>query len=220
MNYQFFPLDFTRVSIEEMIEKSQQFFDVMSTRRTVREFSTDPLPMEVISNAIKTAGTAPSGANLQPWHFVVVTDEKIRHKIRVEAEIRENDFYTHRAPEEWLKALEPIGTSQDKHFLDSAPCHIAVFQKKSVLDYAGNKQKTYYPTESVGLATGMLISALHYAGIATLTYTPSPMDFLNGILQRPKTDKPYMLVVCGYPAVDAKVPDISKKGLKEIADFV
>ena len=192
----------------------------MATRRTIREFSPDPIPQEVLENAIRTAGTAPSGANMQPWHFVVVTDKDTRHQIRIAAEEQEQQFYEHRASDEWLKALAPIGTTADKHFLDSAPCHIAVFLKKYIINDKGEKEKTYYPTESVGLATGMLITALHLSGVATLTYTPNPMHFLTDILGRPETDRPYMILVCGFPPDDVTVPAITRKPLHQIADFL
>ncbi|NQV37929.1 MAG: nitroreductase family protein [Candidatus Marinimicrobia bacterium] len=218
-HYKSEPLKFHRLPKVESIENSRDFLNKVSTRRTVREFSSDPIPKEVLENAIQAAGTAPSGANIQPWHFVVVTDKETRHRIRIAAEEQEEQFYEHRASEEWLKALEPIGTNADKHFLDSAPCQIAVFLKKSFIDNNGEKKKSYYPNESVGLATGLLITALHFSGIATLTYTPSPMHFLTDILGRPDTERPYMIVVCGYPSENATVPAITKKPLSKIADF-
>lgn len=192
----------------------------MARRRTIREFSPDPIPKEVLENAVRAAGTAPSGANMQPWHFVVVTDKDTRHQIRIAAEEQEQQFYEYRASDEWLKALAPIGTDADKHFLDSAPCHIAVFLKKYIINDNGEKEKTYYPVESVGLATGMLITALHLSGVATLTYTPSPMHFLTDILGRPETDRPYMVLVCGFPPDDVTVPAITRKSLHQIADFL
>ncbi len=203
-----------------MIQRSRDFEREISRRRTIRSFSPDPIPEDVLNNAILAAGSSPSGANLQPWHFSVVTDESVRHEIRKKSEIQEEAFYSHRAPEKWLKALEPMGTTSDKHFLDSAPCHIVVFSKKHILDKGGNKQVTYYPIESVGLATGILITALHFSGICTLTYTPSPMGFLNKILNRPESEKPYMIVVCGFPEKDTTVPDIKRKSLSEISNFI
>ena len=191
----------------------------MSRRRTVREFSLASIPTGVIEHCLLTAGSAPSGANRQPWHFAVVTDPALRRKIRESAEVEEQEFYARRAPAEWLEALAPLGTSADKPFLEVAPCLIVVFAQKFSRDERGQKKKNYYVTESASLATGLLIAALHNAGLATLTHTPSPMRFLNEILARPDTEKPLMILATGYPAADAKVPAITRKSLHEIVSF-
>jgi len=196
------------------------FYEAVSRRRTVREFSDRPVPRDLIETALAAAGTAPSGANLQPWHFVVVGNREVKKKIRVAAEAEEKEFYEHRASAEWLEALKPLGTDTDKPFLETAPWLIAVFLKKFDVRPDGRKVKHYYPTESTGLATGILITALHHAGLVCLTHTPSPMGFLNEILGRPKNERPFLLLVTGYPAEGAKVPDIGRKTLKEFASFV
>lgn len=216
----FKPLDFTEKSIAEMIAVSRSFYLDMKQRRTVREFSDRPIPVEVIKNAIRAAGTAPSGANMQPWHFVVVTDPKKKREIRKGAENEERSFYQERAPEEWLEALEPFGTDANKPFLEIAPCLIAIFLKTITEDKEGESRKNYYPKESVGIATGILITALHLSGLTTLTHTPSPMKFLNEILERPKTEHPFLLLVTGYPSQSAQVPVIEKYGLDQITTFV
>jgi len=203
----------------EMQRRSAEFFAVMNSRRTVREFSDRPVPAEVIENALRAAGTAPSGANLQPWHFSVVTNAAIKKQIRDAAEIEEKEFYEHRASPEWLAALEPLGTDSNKPFLETAPCIIAVFLQKFGLLPDGRKVKHYYPIESTGLASGILITALHMAGLVCLTHTPSPMKFLNQILDRPVSDRPFLLLVAGYPAEDATVPDIERKALEEFVSF-
>ncbi|MGB0848442.1 MAG: nitroreductase family protein [Thiolinea sp.] len=192
----------------------------MSQRRTVRDFSEHPIPQEVLEYAIRTAGTAPSGANMQPWHFVVVKNTALKKRIRTAAEIEERELYEHRASEEWLDALAPLGTDANKPFLETAPALIAIFLKKFTLDEAGNKHKNYYTAESVGIATGMLITALHNAGVATLTHTPSPMKFLGKILERPDYERPFLLLVCGYPADEIMVPDIQRRELGDIATFI
>ncbi|MFQ6604849.1 MAG: nitroreductase family protein [Fidelibacterota bacterium] len=208
-------LQFKRKPEQDMIKAAKEFYTKVSARRTVRTFAPDAIPNEVIDYAIAAAGTAPSGANLQPWHFVVVRDPKIRQQIRQQAEANEREFYSERAPEEWLDVLRPLGTDEHKSFLDSAPCLIVVNLKKAVL-WKGQPHKTYYPVESVGLATGILITALHLAGVATLTYTPSPMGFLNDILDRPASERPYMILVCGYPADGTVVPRLTRLPLEEI----
>ncbi|MBO66750.1 MAG: nitroreductase family protein [Acidiferrobacteraceae bacterium] len=210
------PLDFNYLSHDEMLSRSQQFLEHMIKRRTVRSYSTQTIPEVVITNAIKAAGSAPSGANMQPWHFVVVKDRQTRAKIRKSAEEEEREFYTHRASQEWLDALAPLGTNADKPFLESASFLIAIFLKKFSYSEGSIRLKNYYTTESVGIACGLLISALHYAGVATLTHTPSPMRFLNGILDRPKEERPYLLLVAGLPSPDATVPNISRHELSEI----
>lgn len=214
------PLDqYCEFPIDEMRERVQSFYEEIDRRRTVREFSDRPVPLDVIETALKAANTAPSGANLQPWHFVVVSDPQVKAKIRAAAEAEEREFYEHRASEEWLAALEPLGTDEHKPFLETAPYLIAVFLQKFGELPDGRKVKHYYPTESTGLATGMLITALHMAGLATLTHTPSPMRFLNEILDRPKSERPFLLLVVGYPADNAEVPDISRKALEDFATF-
>ena len=192
----------------------------MERRRTVRMFSDRSVPRELIEHCLATAATAPSGANMQPWHFVAVSDPAIKHRIRVAAEAEEKEFYEHRASPEWLEALTPLGTDAHKPFLETAPWLIAVFVQKYGKLPDGRKVKHYYPTESVGLATGMLITALHHAGLATLTHTPSPMKFLNEILRCPTNERPFLLLVAGYPAPDTQVPGITRKPLDEVADFV
>ena len=204
----------------EMVQRAADFYATANRRRTVRAFSDRPVPRQVIEDCIRTAGTAPSGAHLQPWRFVVVSDPAVKHRIRLEAEVEEHEFYTHRAPQEWLEALAPLGTDEHKEFLDVAPYLIVVFAESFGLTRDGQKVKHYYATESVGIATGMLISALHYAGLATLTHTPSPMGFLNDILQRPANERPFLNLVVGYPADGVRVPDITRKSLEEIATFV
>ncbi len=208
-------------SSDEMRSRSRGYNEEMQRRRTVRDFSDQPVHRDIIENCLRVAGSAPSGANLQPWHFVVISDPVLKQKIRIAAEEEEREFYRHRAPEEWLQALEPLGTDECKPFLERAPYLIAVFVQKYALLDDGRKVKHYYPTESVGLATGMLISAIHHAGLVSLTHTPSPMAFLNDILGRPrKTERPFLLLVVGHPDKQATVPDIQRKTLKDVATFV
>ena len=204
---------------KEMRERARSFAGDLSRRRTVRDFSDRPVPREIVEDCLRAAGTAPSGANLQPWHFVVVGDAAVKREIRVAAEAEEREFYENRAPKEWLDALEPLGTDERKPFLTTAPWLIAIFVQSHGLTPEGAKVKHYYAKESVGIATGMLITALHHAGLATLTHTPSPMGFLNDILDRPKNERPFLLLVTGYPADGAMVPDIRRKSLSEIASF-
>ena len=212
--------DFTEYPPEEMKERAREFYDELSRRRTIRDFSDREVPVEIIENAIRAAGTAPNGANLQPWHFVVVSNPEIKKKIRAEAEKAEKEFYEEKAPQEWLDVLEPLGTDENKPFLETAPYLIVIFSKNYEIDEDGNRVKNYYVKESVGIATGMLITALHHSGLATLTHTPNPMKFLNEVLERPANERAYLILVTGYPSDDAKVPDIEKKPLKEIATFV
>ena len=220
-DHPFVPLpDYCEYPLEEMRERLKRFYDSVDRRRTVREFSDRAVPRDIIEDALRAAGTAPSGANLQPWHFVVVTGASAKQKIRVAAEAEEREFYEHRASEEWLKALEPLGTDSDKPFLETAPYLIAVFLQKFATLPDGSKVKHYYPVESTGLATGLLITALHEAGLVCLTHTPSPMAFLNEILNRPKNERPFLLLVTGYPAKDATVPDIQRKSLDQFVSFV
>ncbi len=215
MSFQLIPLRFQRYQPEEQVERARDFFELCNQRRTVRDFSSEPLPDGLVDLLIRTAGTAPSGANKQPWTFVVVTDPEIKKKIRIAAEKEEKISYEQRMPEEWLEDLEPLGTDWRKPFLEEAPCLIVVFRQ----DYAfRNEQKVkhYYVSESVGLAVGFLLVAIHNAGLVSLTHTPSPMGFLQEILERPKNEKPYLLIPVGYPKEDAKVPDIHRKSLEQI----
>jgi iodotyrosine deiodinase len=219
-DWPFEPLEFQGKTPEEMEEAALRFYEEIRRRRTVREYSDRAVSRTIIENALKAAGTAPSGANMQPWHFVVVGKPELKKKIRVAAEHEEKEFYEHRASEEWLRALEPLGTNDQKPFLETAPWLIAVFLKKFSYDEQGNRLKNYYTAESVGIACGLLLTALHEAGLATLTHTPSPMKFLNQLLDRPLTERPYMLIVTGYPAPDAEVPVIGKEPLENIATFI
>jgi len=205
---------------QEMVERAVRFREELSRRRTVREFDHRPIPAGVIEECIRAAGTAPSGANLQPWRFVVVTDPAKRKQIREAAEEEEREFYEHRAPREWLAALEPLGTDSEKPFLETAPVLIAIFGEAYRMTADGAKARSYYTMESVGLATGMLIAAVHHVGLVSLTHTPSPMKFLNQILDRPDNERPFLLLVVGYPAEGAQVPDIQRKELDEIAEFI
>lgn len=205
------PLDFVRLPEEEMRRRAASFLETMASRRSVRSFSSDPIPDGVLEDCLAVAGRAPSGANQQPWHFALVQSLKVKRKIRLAAEAEEREFYESRAPQEWLDALDHLGTDARKPFLELAPALIAVFQKSKVIDEEGREGKTYYPKESVGLACGFLIAALHQAGLASLTHTPSPMKFLNEILGRPASEKPFLLLVVGYPADGCRVPVIRKK---------
>lgn len=217
----FVPLaDTHHLSADEMRNRASQFREVVQRRRTVRHFSPEPVPREVIEHCLGAAGSAPSGANLQPWHFVVVSHADLKRQIREGAEAEEREFYNGRAPQEWLDALAPLGTDDQKPFLECAPYLIAIFAESYGLLPDGRKVKNYYVQESVGIATGILITALHHAGLVSLTHTPSPMGFLNGILGRPANERPFLLLVVGLPAHEATVPDISKKPLAAIATFV
>jgi len=204
----------------EMRLRAAEFYREIGRRRTVRMFAERPVTRDIIETCLRTAGTAPSGANLQPWHFVVVTDPEVKRRVREAAEKEEYEFYHHRAPPEWLEALAPLGTDEHKPYLETAPYLIAVFAKRYGITPGGGRFQHYYVTESVGLAAGFLVAALHYAGLVCLTHTPSPMGFLNDLLARPASEKPFLLLVTGYPAADAQVPDIGKKPLEEIATFV
>jgi nitroreductase len=206
--------------IEDMQQRAIEFREQMQRRRTVRQFSDRPVPRNVIEECLLTAGSAPSGANLQPWHFVVVSDPKVKREIRITAEQEEREFYNRRAPQEWLDALAVIGTDEHKPFLETAPCLIVIFGKNHSQLPDGRRVKNYYVNESVGIATGFLISAIHNAGLVSLTHTPSPMGFLNDILNVPPSQKPFLILVVGYPAEDAQVPIIEKKVLAEIATFI
>lgn len=202
-----------------MRQRSRDFLEAAKGRRSIRQFSNRPVPREIIEQCLLAAGTAPSGANTQPWYFAVVESPDIKRQIRAAAEKEEQAFYAHKAPQDWLDALAPLGTNADKPFLETAPYLIAVFQQRYGEAVDGSCVKHYYAPESVGIATGILVTALHHAGLACLTHTPSPMGFLNQILGRPKAERPFVLLVVGFPAIDAKVPDIQKKNLAEIASF-
>ena len=214
------PLEFERLPLDEMRERAAAFRSEVALRRTVRDFSADPVPRALIEDCIAAAASAPSGANQQPWRFVAVSDPAIKKAIREGAEAEERDFYERRAPDEWLAALAPLGTDANKPFLETAPWLIAVFYEAYGLGASGERQKRYYPLDSAGIATGVLITALHHAGLATLTHTPSPMAFLNGILGRPDNERPFVLLVAGFPAPGATVPAISRKPLEAIAAFL
>jgi len=206
--------------VEEMKERAKAFYEDMQRRRTIRTFSDRPVPREIIEECLRAAGTAPNGANMQPWQFVVVSDPEVKKQIREGAEKEEREFYERRAPEEWLEALAPLGTDWRKPFLEEAPYLIIIFGLSNTILPDGEKRKNYYVTESVGIATGMLITAIHHAGLASLTHTPSPMAFLNKILNRPSNERPFLVLVVGFPAEGTTVPDISKKSLDEIATFI
>ncbi len=213
-------LDFEEYSESKMRSRSESFLNEIVTRRTIREFSDRIVPIDIINNCIKTAASAPSGANKQPWQFVVVKDSGIKTKIREAAEKEEKEFYGHRATKEWLEDLNQFGTDWHKPFLEIAPYLIVIFRKIYDLEDDGTQRKNYYVNESVGIASGFLLAALHHAGLATLTHTPSPMNFLGEILNRPKNEKAFLLIPVGYPAKDAEVPDISKKPFNEISKIV
>ena len=212
--------DYREYAADVMKRRAADFYEEIRRRRTVRQFSTRPVPRDVIDDCLRAAGTAPSGANIQPWHFVVVSDPGIKRTIRIEAEKEEHEFYHHKAPQEWLDALAPLGTDEHKPFLEDAPCLIVIFAESYGVLPDGRRVKHYYAQESVGIATGLLIAAVHHAGLVSLTHTPSPMCFLNEILGRPAQERPFLILVTGYPAGDATVPAITKKPLAEIATFI
>jgi iodotyrosine deiodinase len=209
------PLEFERLSSDEQFARAREFLERMGTRRSVREFSREPVPFELVANAIATAGTAPSGANQQPWTFVVVSDSAVKHEIRLAAEAEEREAYEHRMTEEWLRALEPLGTDWRKPHIDDAPYVIVAFEQAYGLD-GDRRWKHYYAKESVGIAVGLLLASLHLAGLATLTHTPSPMGFLARLLGRPRNERAFCLIPVGYPAKNSTVPKLEKKGLAEI----
>ena len=212
-------LDFGTYMESEMLNLSRLFLDQMKKRRTVRDFSDKPVPVEVIKNAIRVAASAPSGANKQPWHFIIVQDPAVKKKIRIASEKEEKEFYTHRAPDQWLADLNQFGTDWRKPFLETAPYLIVVFKKN--YDLSGDrKRKNYYVNESVGIASGFLLTALHHAGLATLTHTPSPMGFLGKILKRPLNEKAVLLVPVGYPASNAEVPRLTKKSFNAVCSII
>jgi iodotyrosine deiodinase len=205
---------------EQLITRAAGFHEEMARRRTVRDFSARPVPRRVIESCLRTAGSAPSGANLQPWHFVAVSDPALKHEIRIAAEAEEKEFYEHRAPDEWLEALAALGTNPYKPFLETAPWLIAIFSQPYRILPDGRRLKHYYAVESVGLAAGFLVAAIHRAGLASLTHTPSPMGFLNKLLHRPAHEKPFLLLVVGHTADSALVPNIQRKPLAEISSFI
>jgi nitroreductase len=207
-------------SIDEMQSRAAEFLADIQRRRTVREFAERPVPRKVIEDCLLAAGTAPNGANLQPWHFVVVSDAAMKREIRIAAEKEEQEFYRHKAPQEWLDALAALGTDEHKPFLESAPYLIVIFARSYNLLSDGRKLKNYYVQESVGIATGILITAIHHAGLVSLTHTPNPMGFLNQLLGRPVQERPFLILVVGYPARNARVPMLTKRPLEEIATFV
>lgn len=217
----FIPLPgFRERSPDEMRSRARAFYEEVRRRRTVREFSNRPVAREVIEDCLLAAGTAPNGANRQPWHFVAISDPEVKRRIRAAAEEEEREFYSVRAPEDWLEALAPLGTDEHKPFLERAPWLVAIFAQSYEPLADGDRRKNYYVTESVGIATGILVTACHEAGLVSLTHTPSPMGFLNEILGRPKHERPFLLLVVGYPDEGARVPDIDRKPLGEIATFL
>ena len=216
---QFIPLpSYAEIPESEMKARAAGFLADMRWRRTARDYADRPVPRRVIEDCILTAGTAPSGANRQPWHFVVVRRPEVKRAIREAAEKEERAFYARRAPDEWLEALEPLGTGPEKPFLETAPCLIVVFAK-SYNSHGKGKTKNYYVTESVGIATGILITAIHRSGLVSLTHTPSPMGFLSRILDRPGNERPFLILAVGYPDETAMVPDIGRKTLRDIVTF-
>ena len=204
----------------ERLARAQTFAAQLGRRRTVRDYAPTPVAREVIEACLSAAASAPSGANQQPWHFVAIADLDMKHRIREAAEAEERDFYQRRAPDEWLAALAPLGTDADKPFLEIAPWLIAVFYERTGPEADGRKAKRYYPHESTGIACGLLIAALHDAGLATLTHTPSPMAFLNELLGRPRHEVPYLLLVVGHPAPGCRVPAITRKALSDVTTFI
>jgi len=214
-NPKFIPLQFTRYAPEEQARRAREFLDLCRRRRTVREFSDKAVPRELIEALIETAGTAPSGANKQPWKFVLVDDPELKKKIRIAAEAEEKESYEHRMPQSWLDDLAGLGTDWHKEFLGVAPYLIVVFKEKYRIEDSIQK-KNYYVDESVGIACGFLLAAIHNAGLASLTHTPSPMNFLRTILQRPANESPFLLIPVGYPSENAQVPDIDRKPVSQI----
>ena len=212
--------DYREYSTEEMTRRASEFYAEARRRRTVREFSSRPVPREIIEDCLRAAGTAPNGANMQPWHFVVVSNPAVKKKIREAAEKEEHDFYHGRAPQEWLDALAPLGTNEHKAFLEDAPYLIVIFVQSYGVLPDGRKVKHYYAQESVGIATGILIAAIHHAGLASLTHTPSPMGFLNDLLGRLPQERPFLILVVGHPAESATVPAITRLPLEDIATFI
>ena len=218
--YNFIPhTDYQKISPDEMKKRAREFYQMMKRRRTIRQFSPEPIPREIIEHALLTAGTAPNGANMQPWHFAVIENQDLKKQIRIEAEKVEKEFYENKAPDYWLEALAPLGTDANKEFLEIAPVLVVIFTQKHTILPDDSIKKHYYINESVGIATGMLITALHNAGLASLTHTPKPMLFLRDLLERPKHETPFLILAVGYPKENIQVPDITKKRLDEIASF-
>ena len=210
------PLEFQRMPEAEMRRVAADLRTDLAARRSVRQFATDPVPDELIEHAVAIAASAPSGAHRQPWTFVVVRDPGVRRRLRAEAEAEEAEFYAHRAPEDWLAALAPLGTDEVKAHMTDAPHLVVLFKHRYTLDAEGNRSKNYYASESCGIAAGFFIAALHQMGLATLTHTPSPMGFLSEALDRPANEQPYLVMPVGYPAADAVVPDIERKPLEDV----
>ena len=213
----FVPYDYQRPAADEMTRRADAFYDQMNQRRSVREFSSDEVPQALIERAILTASTAPSGAHRQPWRFVAVSDAETKRRIRIAAEQEEKETYDHRMPDEWRAALEPIGTNWEKPYLEIVPWIVVLFEEVHGVQPDGSPRKNYYVKESVGIAAGLFIAALHQMGLATLTHTPSPMGFLRDILGRPKNDRPFILFPVGYPAEGTEVPNLTRKSLEEVA---
>jgi len=215
--YPFVPLEFTRRSLDDALGRAAEFYREMNRRRTTRHFSADPVPRQLIELAIRTAGTAPSGAHQQPWTFVAVSDQELKQKIRDAAEREEQAFYNGKAPPEWLEALLPLGTDEHKPHLTDAPWVIVLFRKTYGLKDDGTRRSYYYTEESCGIAAGMFITAIHHMGLVTLTHTPNPMGFLRDLLNRPMNERAMLVMPVGYPAEDARVPDLARKPLEDIA---
>ncbi len=214
------PLEFSRLASDESLLRARAFHAELELRRSVREFSPDPVPREWIEQAILTASTAPSGAHRQPWRFIAVSDPAMKRDIRLAAEAEEAKNYDGRMPDDWLEALAPLGTGPEKPYLEIAPWLVVCFEEKHGIETDGAIRKNYYVKESVGIACGMFIAALHHMGLATLTHTPSPMGFLAKLLERPTNERPYLLFPVGYPAAGTRVPDLTRKSLEEVALFV
>lgn len=215
--YRFVPLSFAERPVDEMRARARSFYELMDSRRSVRDFSDRPVARELVELAIMTASTAPSGAHLQPWCFAAVSDSAIKRAIREAAETEERENYQQRMPEEWLEAIAPMGTTWDKPYLETAPWLVVLFERTYNVGDDGTRSKNYYARESVGMAAGLFVAALHYMGLATLTHTPSPMGFLTRILGRPANERPFVLFPVGYPADDALVPDLARKPLEQVS---
>lgn len=215
-NHETQALNFIEYPQEQMYKKAQDFYELMKLRRSVRQFSKKPVPLEIIETCIKTAGTAPSGANMQPWHFCIISDAQVKRQIRLEAEKIEVEFYSKQANQQWIKDIKSLGTTIHKPFLEDAPYLIAVFVRRYDISPEGEKIRHYYVRQSVGIAVGLLIAAIHNAHLACLTYTPAPIDFLNKILNRPENERPFMLIPVGYPAENCHVPSIKKMTFQQI----
>ena len=217
--HSFIPYEGVQFSAEEMLKRSQDYFQLMDRRRSVREFSDKPVDLEIIENAIRTAGTAPSGAHKQPWTYCIVSDPEIKKEIREKAEAEELESYTNRMSDEWLRDIAPMGTDHNKPFLEIAPYLVIIFKKVYDKGEEGEKQTNYYVNESVGISAGMFIAAVHNAGLAALTHTPSPMNFLSKILDRPENERPFLLIPIGFPSENAQIPDLKRKKLEQITVY-